>query len=137
MACYLIVDQLIIGRRERENMDWENDAYTQALGQQMARGLTIALTAYSGLSRDFVDRFVQQSGIDWQMYGRQMSFWMRNDDKGYVKHVQSRKLPPEIYGDTSYSINSVEHLRGWNSQGGFMLNGTPDLGPVNGQNPSR
>ncbi len=66
MASYLLVDQLIVGRREHDKMDWQDEAYTQALGQQMASGLIIALAAYSGLSRELVAPFVQNSGVDWQ-----------------------------------------------------------------------
>ncbi len=133
MASYLLVDQLIVGRRNLHNMDWKNETVINELGQKMANGFAIALAAYTNLPRETVDNFVQNCGLNWAKLGRQMCFFMRNDEQGYVPYVSRAQIPSEIYGDAKCIIDPVSKLRGWDTKGGFMLNGTPDSGPVNGQ----
>ncbi len=133
-ASYLLVDQLILGRREREQMDWQNEDYVKEIGRQMAEGFTIALAAYTNLQEEIVQPFTEFGGLDWTGLARQMSFWMRNDDKGYVPHVQARKIPRNIFENVHVFVSDTKEIGNWKQDRGFMYNeDIPDSGPMSGQ----
>lgn len=133
-ASYLLVDQLTIGRRELKNMNWKDEEYVTELGKQLAAGYTSAVAAFTNLPKETVRPFSEKGGLNWPKMARQMCFWMRNDDTGYLPHVKKRSIPERIFEDASCTVASTDDLRGWNHDHGFMLNPPhPDSGPVNGQ----
>lgn len=133
-SCYLLVDQLIMGRRAFSTMNWQDEEYVNELGKQMANGMGMALAAFTNLPLDTVENFVQKGGLDWKKLARQMCFWMRNDSQGYVPHIKAGRIPQSIFEDVTCTMANSKDLRGWSDSHGFMLkDGVPDSGPVNGQ----
>jgi len=134
IAEYLLVDGLIIGRRRKKDLDWQDPDKVEALALEMQKGLVCAFAAFTDLPEEDIDNFVTHCGFSWERLAIQMSFWMRNDAKGYPQHVMAKKLPDIIYDSKSrIHIDKTSKMRGWSNEKGFNLsNGKADSGTVNG-----
>ncbi|MDX1901632.1 MAG: hypothetical protein SFW66_06465 [Gammaproteobacteria bacterium] len=73
--------------------------------------------------------------VSTKRLARQMQFWMTNE---YIPHVKNENIPADIYGEhveVKVNFHNIRHDT-FNDAIGFSINGkTPDLGPVNGQEP--
>ncbi|MDP1835813.1 MAG: hypothetical protein Q8K75_07780 [Chlamydiales bacterium] len=133
-ASYLLVDQLIVARRNHDMLDWQNPDSVAHILHEMKSGYALALASYADVELTIAEKFVENIGINWKRFAQQLCFFMRNDETGYVPHVSKGKIPKEIFGSTAVSIDDTRNFRGWDETLGFTLDGVdPDSGTVNGQ----
>lgn len=137
LAEYLLIDQIILGKRHRHELDWRNETKCLQLAHELQESFTWAFAAYTQHPEYAAERFAKHCGVDWTMLARQMSFWMRNDDKGYRDAITEGNIPPGIFRpEVTVTIQATPTFRGWHPQLGFAIDDkNPDLGNVNGQNP--
>ncbi|MDX1902313.1 MAG: hypothetical protein SFW66_10010 [Gammaproteobacteria bacterium] len=143
MAEYQYILFLITSRRALSQIEAssENDISQEEIfalwkkhATQFVTNCVYAVSLVTHKSLDEVT-LAMNSIIDVNKLARQMQFWMTNE---YVNYLKRNKIPPTIYGD-HVAVEVNRHRFRFNTfhpDIGFSVNGkTPDLGPVNGQEP--
>ena len=137
LAEYLQVDELIVGARAKEenHLNWRSTVKVAKTAELLKEGSKALFSSYTGMDREAVDPFIDQSGVNWDHYGKQMGFWMQNNRSGYLPYLKKKVLPKGLYSEGVETSFSGE-LRGMSQEIGFAIDGVnPDLGTVNGPYP--
>ena len=136
LAEYLLVYELTITERmahfKENQLDWKDPQKVKALATELRDGFVNAMRYYSGISRNIVEKFLDNAGIDWERASKQLQFFSRKDEKGYLFHNEPELFPKEIYGEEV----RVDGMTFWNLDEGMSDGGdTRHRGTVSGTDP--
>lgn len=116
---YLLVYELTITERMAQyaenQLDWRDPEKVKQLAQELKEGFVEAIRYYSGISRNLASKFINHSSIDWTRASRQLQFFSRKDEQGYLPYNTPESMPKEIYGE------NVEITIPYDDAGDFWL----------------
>lgn len=99
---YLLVYELTITERlvnqAGNALDWQDPHKIRSLAHELKTGFSQAMRYYCGISETLANRFVEHASIDWERAAKQLHFWSRKDEKGYLPFNTEDSFPEEIYG---------------------------------------
>jgi hypothetical protein len=85
------------------------------------------------MEEESVEQVLKNCGIDWKLLAKQVSFWIENNEEGYLSWLKKGKLPPDLYpAHMEVSVNA-ENAENYHPDIGFSQDGVhPDIGCYNG-----
>lgn len=141
LAEYLLVYELTITERlfkSGNGLDWQDPVKVNQLAKELREGFHGAMRYYCGISSSLATRFLDKAGIDWERASRQLQFWSRKDEKGYLPFDETLDFPREIYGpevEVEGRNWDEEGLAGWDFTPGTDPTLTRHRGDFNGTDP--